>query len=483
MNDSTLEPIEGEQTIPSVVQTKPKADHSKLLIVGGIGVVLITILGSAGYFMFRSRAVPETTAPTNELVGAAQPISLQMPEDGAVPGTLPSAGAASGVAVPSIQDGNGHAQAIELAPTAAGAPGSAGAMAGGGARPTAGLVDDAPIFPSDSAPELGRVANASSTVDTDRAAQTGSSGSSGSAATSARSSGRSSATAEARASLATYKTQLSGMMNTLQQRINGATGTRTPSPAATPTSASGGSGTSSGSLFGSMTQSATAAVQARMLGDMHLTLPKGSLFLCSLKTKVITATSGFVGCQTTRDVLSASGKVVLVERGSHLDGEYRIVQVAPGVTRIPVLWTRLRTPTGVVVDLDSPATGELGESGLGGYVDNRWGERLGAALLLSLIQDAVQYASDKQSDTSSSQGSDGQVVLANTTSQGNRMAEMVLSTTINIPPLLYQNQAGLVGVYTARDLDFSSVYELRPTVAPPSNASLAAAAEGEGAQR
>jgi len=46
--------------------------------------------------------------------------------------------------------------------------------------------------------------------------------------------------------------------------------------------------------------------------------------------------------------------VVLAERGSHLDGEYRVVQVRPGVTRIPVLWTRLRTPNGVTVDLDSP---------------------------------------------------------------------------------------------------------------------------------
>ncbi|MEK8034263.1 type IV secretion system protein VirB10 [Ideonella sp. DXS29W] len=475
MTDSTLEPIEGEQTIPSVVQAKPKADNSKLFIVGGIGVVLISILGSAGYFMFRSHAAPEAAPPTNEQVGAAQPIGLQMPEGAA--GAQAPAGSASGVPVPSIQDGNGYAQAIELAPTAAGAPGS---MSGGAARPAAGLVDDAPIFPSDSAPELGRVANARSASDPDQA-QAGSGGSPGASGSAGRSGSRSSATAEARASLAAYKTQLSGMMNTLQQRINGATGTRTTASNATPQSTSAGGSASGGALFGSMSSTATAAVQARMLGDMHLTLPKGSLFLCSLKTRVITATSGFVGCQTTRDVLSASGKVVLVERGSHLDGEYRIVQVAPGVTRIPVLWTRLRTPHGVLVDLDSPATGELGESGLGGYVDNRWGERLSAALLLSLIQDAVQYAADKQSDTSSSQGADGQIVLTNTTSQGNKMAEMVLSTTINIPPLLYQNQGGLVGVYTARDLDFSSVYELRPTVASPNHAALSTPS-GEGGQ-
>jgi type IV secretion system protein VirB10 len=81
---------------------------------------------------------------------------------------------------------------------------------------------------------------------------------------------------------------------------------------------------------------------------------------------------------------------LLVERGSHLDGEYRVASVRPGTVRIPVLWTRIRTPNGVTVDLDSPGTGPLGESGIDGYVDNRWVERIGAALLLSLIDDAVQ---------------------------------------------------------------------------------------------
>ena len=42
------------------------------------------------------------------------------------------------------------------------------------------------------------------------------------------------------------------------------------------------------------------------------------------------------------------------------------------------------------------------------------------------------------------------------------VAEKVLDSTINIPPLIYQNQGGIVGIYVARDVDFSSVYELKP---------------------
>jgi type IV secretion system protein VirB10 len=100
-----------------------------------------------------------------------------------------------------------------------------------------------------------------------------------------------------------------------------------------------------------------------------------------------------------RNVYGDDGRVLLIERGSHIDGEYRIASVKPGTVRIPVLWTRIRTPKGVTVDIDSPGTGQLGESGVDGYVDNRWGERIGAALLLSLIDDSVQLALQHESNT------------------------------------------------------------------------------------
>ena len=219
-----------------------------------------------------------------------------------------------------------------------------------------------------------------------------------------------------------------------------------------------------GSLFGGQLQgTATPRVAATMLGNRSLTLPKGTAFTCALKTKVISATSGLVGCQVQRNVFSDDGRVLLIERGSHLEGEYRITSVRPGTVRIPVLWTRIRTPLGVTIDIDSPGTGQLGESGIDGYVDNRWGERIGAALLLSLIDDSVNLiiqnqANDRQAET---------VVLQSTADTTSKLAEKVLDSTINIPPLIYQNQGGIVGIYVARDVDFSSVYELKPTAGTP----------------
>jgi type IV secretion system protein VirB10 len=212
-------------------------------------------------------------------------------------------------------------------------------------------------------------------------------------------------------------------------------------------------------LFGGQLQgSATPRAAARLLDGRSLILPKGTAFTCALKTRVVSAASGLIACQVQRNVYSDDGRVLLIERGSHMDGEYRIASVRPGSVRIPVLWTRIRTPNGVIVDIDSPGTGPLGESGIDGYIDNRWGERIGAAMLLSLIDDSVSLLIQRES--SGQQGST--ILLPSTSANTSKLAEKVLDSTINIPPLIYQNQGGIVGIYVARDVDFSSVYELKP---------------------
>ena len=263
-----------------------------------------------------------------------------------------------------------------------------------------------------------------------------------------------------------YQRQLQGLLDTLTRStataVGQVTGTAPPgavSTSPTPfTSPAQGAGSLPGAgLFGGQLQaSATPRVMATALLNPSLTLPKGSAFTCALKTRVISAASGMASCQVQRNVFSADGRVLLVERGSHLDGEYRITSVRPGTVRIPVLWTRIRTPNGVSVDIESPGTGALGESGIDGHVDNRWLERIGAAMLLSLIDDSVKLVIQNQAhDTQSST-----LVLPSTTSNASKLAEKVLDSTINIPPLIYQNQGAIVGIYVARDVDFSSVYEL-----------------------
>ena len=202
----------------------------------------------------------------------------------------------------------------------------------------------------------------------------------------------------------------------------------------------------------------TERVFAAKAIDENLVIPKGTQIDCGLTTRAVTEISGFASCQIARDVYSANGRVLLIERMSVVDGEYA-AQSQAGQKYIHVLWTRVRKPGGATIDIASPATDGLGGAGIPAFVDNRWMERLGAAYLLSFIKDAIAYktATDSQTGQSAAAG----IAYQNTTKTSEAMAEQVLATTIGIKPILYANQGDRVAIYVARDLDFSKIYEVR----------------------
>lgn len=214
-----------------------------------------------------------------------------------------------------------------------------------------------------------------------------------------------------------------------------------------------------GSVGSMLTPSSTPMVSASKLGDRNMILPKGRTIDCSLSTRVVSEVAGMATCVLTSNVYSDNGRVVLLERGSEAVGEYK-ADMAQGQRRLFLLWTRVKTPSGVVINLNSPAADALGTSGLDGYVDNHWWERLGAAFLLSFVQDAIAFAVAKEA--SGDGNPQGSVALyQNMTQTGNTMAEKVLASTINIKPTLYKNQGDRATIFVARDLDFGSVYALR----------------------
>lgn len=200
---------------------------------------------------------------------------------------------------------------------------------------------------------------------------------------------------------------------------------------------------------------ATPTSVAGFLGDRNFLLTKGTTIDCVLGTALDSTAPGITSCTVTKNIYSDNGRVVLVERGTQVMGEYQ-ANVRQGQRRIFVLWDRLKTPHGVIVELDSPAADALGRTGFDGYVDNHWTQRLGAAFMLSAVQDAIGYASSRKGSAN------GTMVFQNTEQTGNDEASRILDSTINIAPTLGKNQGDRVSIYLARDLDFSGVYALRP---------------------
>lgn len=197
--------------------------------------------------------------------------------------------------------------------------------------------------------------------------------------------------------------------------------------------------------------------KAGLLQNRDLLLTQGAMIDCVQQTKFVSAQAGMITCYATREVRSVSGRVVLIDPGTIFVG-YQQGVLAHGQPRIGIVWSRLETPDGVVVHLDSPGTGALGEAGLDGEIDTHFAARFGGAIMISLIGDIGNWIS-RQGSGSSNEGS---IRFDNSSDAAQQAITTVLDNTINIPPTLYRNQAGRIGIYVARDLDFSSVYALRP---------------------
>jgi len=246
--------------------------------------------------------------------------------------------------------------------------------------------------------------------------------------------------------------QLSGAVFSSQGSIAG-----TPAPAAG-TSAPGdvepdrAADPKLGQLAALLTPTVSPAVRAKVLPAQRLLLPKGAFIDCTLETAIDSTLPGMTTCVMATDAFGVDGKVVLLERGTKLIGETR-GQVQQGSARIFVLWTEARSPAGVVVPLDSPGADELGRSGLPGEVDRHFWQRFGAAMLVSVIDGAVQAAAQ------SARSGSGNVVLNPSSSQD--VLTEILRNTISIPPTVTKKNGDRIQVLVARDVDFRSVYELR----------------------
>ncbi len=211
-------------------------------------------------------------------------------------------------------------------------------------------------------------------------------------------------------------------------------------------------GVSPGSLSETLVPTVTTPSQAALVPTRRWLLPKGSFLDCTLETAIDSTLPGMTSCVLATDVFGADGRIVLLERGTKLVGETR-GEVRAGQARVAILWSEARTPTGVVVNLASPGTDALGRAGAPGDVDLHLGQRFGAAVLLSLIDGAVDAAVSRQ------QGS-GSVVYNAQVSRD--VATEALRNTINIPPTVLVAPGARIQVLVARDVDFRSVYRLNP---------------------
>lgn len=212
------------------------------------------------------------------------------------------------------------------------------------------------------------------------------------------------------------------------------------------------------SLEQALSSSVTSGVSASRLRDPNMMITQGMFLDCTLQTAISSVVPGLTTCVLANNVYSTNGAVLLLERGSRVVGQYQSGQLRQGMNRIFVLWTRVETPSGVVIQLDSPGTDSLGRSGMDGHVNNHFWQRFGSAMLISVVDDVAQYAADRQSNSDS-------IRFESTGDATQDAASIIVENTVNMPPTLTKNPGELINITVARDLDFGSVYSLTPATA------------------
>ena len=222
------------------------------------------------------------------------------------------------------------------------------------------------------------------------------------------------------------------------------------------------SGNPQGAMGGLLSPTSTPKALAMRTFDPNLTIPKGDAINCAMTTRVVTEISGFTSCIVGENIYSANGKVLLIERMSEIQGEYTAVG-QPGQRRVYVLWSRVRKPGGITIDIASPSTDALGAAGIDGIVDNRWFERIGSAYMLSIFKDFLAAsAASTAGGAAGANTATGSALYQNSISTSTSLAEKVLSQSMNIKPVVYAHQGERISIYVARDLDFSGIYQVTP---------------------
>ncbi|MGZ2454321.1 type IV secretion system protein VirB10 [Rhizobium ruizarguesonis] len=194
---------------------------------------------------------------------------------------------------------------------------------------------------------------------------------------------------------------------------------------------------------------------SRPLPDPSHTVVQGTIISAVLETAIDTELPGNIRAQVMEPVYSFDGARVLMPSGTILIGEFNN-DVNLAQRRVLIAWNRAITPSGQSIALGSTGADTLGRSGTEGNVNNRYGTKFGAAILISAITSLPSILSNRNSQsksgtTSKVGGGQDAGQMSDTASDH---ARGVLDQYLSLPPAIKIPQGEEIRVLVNRDLVF-----------------------------
>ena len=204
------------------------------------------------------------------------------------------------------------------------------------------------------------------------------------------------------------------------------------------------------------------ARQIPLSADSYIT--QGTNIRCVMETRLISTLDSATLCNVAENIYAANATKILIPKGSKILGEYK---EGKGTDRVSVIWNRLITPNGVDISLSaSIGTDSLGSAGIPGKINSNWGEKLGAALLISLGSDIFKYGvitrgpkiTKNVIDTNTGRVTTIEEPFESATVDTlSKLPEKILAKSLARPDTITVNQGTLINIITSRDMDFTSV--------------------------
>lgn len=201
----------------------------------------------------------------------------------------------------------------------------------------------------------------------------------------------------------------------------------------------------------------STVTSAQPLRNPDTLMQRGTYIRCVLETRIISDIPGYTSCLVTEPVYSFNGQRLLLPKGSKVLGTY---DKGPMGDRMAVIWDRIITPNGIDVNMASPGIDNLGGAGIPGYYDAHWGQRIGSALLISMLSDAFKYEAAEHGPKTTTIGygvATQEPFESNTAQTVQNLANQAVQAAANRAPTVTINQGTIVYVYVAKDVDFSGV--------------------------